>query len=256
MKKWNIILTALLFVLGALCFIFFEARPLTILKDALANKLLCGFLSRIGLSFLFAYLLYQHGGKKYMLFDKSFLKSMVWALPCFMVAFINFPYSAIITGEASIDRMDLLGLYILFVVGIAVLEELIFRGVLMVLVEDLFRNHRYKYFLTALICSLVFSLFHLTNLFVGADVWSTLLQCVYTFLIGGMLSVTVMRTKNIWLCILIHAIFDFGGLLIIQIGSGNPWDLWFWILTIVGGVLCAGHIIVTLLKLEKDYVSE
>ena len=256
MKKWNIILTALLFVLGALCFIFFEARPITILKDALANKLLCGFLSRIGLSFLFAYLLYQHGGKKYMLFDKSFLKSMVWALPCFMVAFINYPYSAIITGEASIDRMDLLGLYVLFVIGIAILEELIFRGVLMVLMEDLFKNHRHKYFLSALVCSLVFSLFHLTNLFMGADIGGTLLQCVYTFLIGGMLSVTLIKTKNIWLCMLIHAIFDFGGLLIIQIGSGNPWDLWFWILTIAGGVLCAGHIIVTLLRLEKDYVSE
>ena len=256
MKKWNIILTVLLFVLGALCFIFFEARPVTLLKDALANKLLCGFLSRIGLSFLFVFLLYQFGGKKYMLFNKSFLKSMVWALPCFMVAFINFPYSAIITGGATIDRTDLIGLYILFVLGIAILEELIFRGVLMLLVEDLFKNNKHKYLLTALICSLVFSLFHLTNLLVGAGVADTLLQCIYTFLIGGMLSITLIKTKNIWLCVLIHAIFDFGGLLIIQIGSGNPWDLWFWILTITGGVLCAGHILVTLLRLEKDYVSE
>ena len=61
---------------------------------------------------------------------------------------------------------------------------------------------------------------------------------------------------HILLCVLIHYIFDFGGLLIIQIGSGNPWDVIFWVLTIVGGVFCAGHILVTLLRLEKDYVSE
>ena len=82
-----------------------------------------------------------------------------------------------------------------------------------------------------------------------------LLQCLYTFLIGGMLIITMLKTKNIWLCVLIHTIFDFGGLLIVHIGIGNPWDTVFWILTFVGGALCAGHIVYTLLKLEKGYVS-
>lgn len=254
-RKWNIIITSLLFVLGALCFIFFEAVPITILEDNVANKLLCGFISRLGLSFLFIWLLYQFGGRKYLIFDKTFVRSLVWALPCFMVAFINFPYSALISGEASIARIDLLGLYIAYVISIALLEELIFRGVLSLVINDLLKDKKHKVLLSSIICSLIFSLFHLTNLFVGADIGSVLLQCFYTFLIGAMLMVTMLKTNSIWLCILIHAIFDFGGLLIIEIGTGNPWDTLFWILTISGGVLCAGHIIYSLLKLDKDYVS-
>ena len=256
MRKWNLIISILLFVLGALCFVFFEAMPITIFQDALANKLMCGFLSRFGMSLLFVWLLWQFGGKQYLLFDGSFFKSLVWALPCFMVAFINFPYSAIIGGTASIDRKELLGLYALYILGIALLEELIFRGVAIMVVSDFFKGKKHAPLFITLISSAIFSLFHLTNLFAGADIGSVLLQCLYTFLIGGMLAVTLLKTKNIWLCVLIHFIFDFGGLLIIQIGSGNPWDLIFWILTIVGGVLCAGHILVTLLKLEKEYVSE
>ena len=256
MRKWNIIISILLFVLGAVCFIIFEAIPVTIFADALANKLMCGFLSRLGMSFLFIWLLWQFGGRKFLLFDGSFFKSVVWSLPCFMVAFINFPYSAIIGGTASVDRMDLLGLYALYILGIALLEELIFRGVALMAVSDFFKGKKHAPLFIALITSAIFSLFHLTNLFIGAGIGSTMLQCLYTFLIGGMLSVTMLKTKNIWLCTLIHFIFDFGGLLIIEIGSGNPWDIIFWILTIVGGVLCAGHILVTLLRLEKDYVSE
>ena len=257
MRKWNLVVTILLFILGTLCFIFFDVRPVKILEDATANKLLCGFISRLGLSLLFLWLLYQSSGLRFIAFRRNFLKVLLWSLPCFMVAFVNFPYSALIKGTASIDRTNLIGLFILYVIGIALLEELVFRGVLLLVVEDLLRNKKHKPLLTTLFCSLIFSLFHLTNLLppANSDVGSVLLQCLYTFLIGGMLIVTMLKGQNIWLCVLIHAIFDFGGLIIVQIGSNNPWDMVFWILTIVSAVLCAGHILMTLLKLEKDYVS-
>ena len=255
MKKWNIILTILLFILGALCYIFFEAKPITILEDALANKLLCGFIARTGIGLLFIWLLYQSRGRRLLLFDYSFPRALVWALPCFMVAFVNFPYSALINGTASITRVDLMGLYILYVFGISLIEELVFRGTILILIADLLTNKRHKPLLTVLFSALVFALFHLTNIFVGADIGYTLLQCVYTFLIGAMLSMVMLKSHNVWLCILIHTIFDFGGLIIFNIGVGDPWDLTFWILTIVSGLLCAGHVIFSLIKLEKDYVS-
>ena len=256
MKKWNIIITILLFVLGALCFIFFDVRPIKILEDELANKLLCGFIARIGLSLLFGWMLFQYGGRHYMDFDYRFPKYLLWALPCFMVALINFPFSALISGKVEVIRTDLLGLYAIYVLSIALLEELIFRGVLYVIVSDYLKDKKYKYLLGALICAAIFSLFHLTNLIEGMSIADVLLQCLYTFLIGGMLMITIIKTKNIWLCVLIHAIFDFGGLLIVYLGVGNPWDTLFWILTFVGGALCAGHVVYTLLKLEKGYVSE
>lgn len=255
MRKWNIIITILLFILGVICFIFFDVRPITVLEDPLSNRLLCGFIARVGLSLLFLWMLYQYGGRKYMIFTRQFFRYLLWALPCFMVALINFPLSALIQGKAEVTRVDLLGLYTLYIFGVALLEELIFRGVLLLLISDVLRGKRYQYLLTALICSAIFSLFHLTNLFEGMAIGDVLLQCLYTFLIGGMLTITMLKTKNIWLCILIHALFDFGGLLIINLGIGNPWDTVFWILTFVGGALCAGHVVFSLLRLEKGYVS-
>ena len=255
MKKSYIVVTILLLVLGALCFIFFEAIPITMLEDPLANKLLCGFISRFGLSLLFGWLIFIYGGKKYLVFTKAFFMMLAWSLPCFLVAFVNFPYSAIITNEASIIRTDLMLVYTLYVIGVSILEELVFRGVLLLLVMDIFKRYRHCPLWTTIICALIFSLFHLTNLFMGADISSVLLQCGYTFLIGAMLTVTMLKLKNVWLCVLIHAIFDFGGLLIVNLGSGNPLDVWFWILTAVIGTLCAGHIIYTLIKLDRNYVS-
>ena len=256
MKRNYLIITILLLILGALCYIFFEAVPVKILDDPLANKLLCGFISRIGLSLLFGWLLFIYGGKRYMVFTKAFFMMIAWSLPCFMVAFVNFPYSAIISGEASIIRTDLMFIYILYVLGVSLLEEFIFRGVLLIVIFDIFKRKKHCPLLTTIVCSLIFSLFHLTNLFVGADVGSVLLQCGYTFLIGAMLTITMLKLKNIWLCVLVHALFDFGGLLIINVGSGNPWDMMFWILTITSGVLAAGHFIFSLIKLDRNYVSE
>ena len=255
MRKWNLIITILLFILGVICYIFFEVRPIHILDDVTANKLLCGSIARIGLSLLFGWMLYQYGGKKYMVFNYKFPKYLLWSIPCFMVAIINFPFGVLISHKAEITHMNLMGLYILCVFSIALLEELIFRGVLLLLVSDYLRGKKYQYLWTALICSLVFSLTHLTNLFEGMGITDVLLQCLYTFLIGGMLVITMLKTKNIWLCILIHAIFDFGGMMIYTIGVGETWDTLFWILTFVGGALCAGHVVYTLVKLEKDYVS-
>ena len=255
MKKLFLPVTIILIVVGLGAFVAFEAVGVKILNDPLANKFLCGFISRFALSLLFGWLLFFFGGKDYILCNKSSLKGMLWALPLFMVAFVNFPYTALQNGTASIDRSDLIGLYALYILVIALLEELVFRGIILVIVKDYLKDKKHAPLLVTIICSLVFSLFHLTNLFSGADVGYTLLQCVYTFLIGAMLTVTMLKLGNIWLCFVVHAIFDFGGLLVIHIGSGDPWDMTFWILTIVSGVLVAGHVIYSLIRLDRNYAS-
>ena len=255
MKKVFLPITIILIVLSITCFIVFEIVHVQILSDEIANKFLTGFFSRFALGLLFLWLLFSFGGKDCLVCNRKSLKGLAWSLPCFMVAFVNYPYSAIANGTATIDREDLMGLYILYIIGIAFLEELIFRGIIFVLAKDYFKNKRHAPLLITVVCAALFSLFHLTNLFSGADVGLTLLQCIYTFLIGAMLTVLMLKLNNIWLCFLIHALFDFGGLLIIHIGSGNAWDTTFWVLTIVSGLLCAGHIIYSLIKLERNYVS-
>ena len=78
----------------------------------------------------------------------------------------------------------------------------------------------------------------------------------YTFLIGCMFAVVQIKMGSVWYCVILHALFNFGGMLTIFLASGNPWDTVFWVLTIVFGLLCAGHIVVTLINMERNkYVS-
>lgn len=248
-------ITIVLTALAVTAFVLFEIVHLQLTKDPIVNDLLGRVIYYFLIGALFIWLSIILGNSPYIAIKHIKLRQWLWCLPCLLVALVNFPYGGIITQGVIIVRLDLLGLYILYVIAIALVEEFVFRGVLLFLLLDVFRRQRLKYFLAALVSSLVFSLFHITNIFVGADISGVLLQVVYTFLIGGMLSVTALKTKSVWPCVIIHAVFNFGGLLTEKIADGTPWDLSFWILTISCGILCAGHIIVSLINLERKHVS-
>ena len=106
-----------------------------------------------------------------------------------------------------------------------------------------------------MIASLVFSLSHLINLAYGADFFAVALQVGYTFLIGAMFCVIMLKTNNLWFCILIHALFDVGGTIVTKLGSGSPWDATFWVLTVIVGLWCAVHVIFTLKNAKSSFVD-
>ena len=84
-----------------------------------------------------------------------------------------------------------------------VIEELIFRGVIM---HGLMRN--YSKFTAVFVSALMFALFHLNP-------W----QFPATFILGLVLGILMLRTRNIYLCILGHAINN--GLVLVSI---QYWD--------------------------------
>jgi membrane protease YdiL (CAAX protease family) len=84
-----------------------------------------------------------------------------------------------------------------------VVEELIFRGVIM---HGLMRN--YSKFTAIFVSALLFALFHLNP-------W----QFPATFVLGLVLGILMLRTRNIYLCILGHAINN--GLVLISIQFGD-----------------------------------
>ena len=179
-------------------------------------------------------------------------RHLLWSIPCFLVAVVNFPFSALICGTAVIERTDLIWLFLLKCVSIALLEEVFFRALLLPLFTERFAKKRHGILLSVLLTSALFALMHLLNLLFGAGLGETAMQVGYTFLIGCMLAVVLIKTKNIWLCVIIHAVFDVGGTIVSDLGSGTFQDMTFWILTAVAGALCAVHIIWSLLKLNKQ----
>ena len=178
---------------------------------------------------------------------------MLWSIPCFLVAVVNFPFTAVISGAAVIERVDLLWLFLLKCIAIALLEELFFRALLLPLFMERLEKNRHRVLISILGTSALFALIHLVNLFFGAGLGETILQVGYTFLIGCMLAVMMLKTKNVWLCIIIHAVFDIGGMIVTDLGGGTFQDTAFWILTAVIGLLCAVHILLSLKPIIAEY---
>lgn len=91
------------------------------------------------------------------------------------------------------------GAFLKVVIMAPVIEELIFRGIIM---HGLMRN--YSKFTAVFVSALLFALFHLNP-------W----QFPATFILGLILGILMIRTRNIYLCILGHAINN--GLVLISI---------------------------------------
>ncbi len=245
----------ILYVALALCFIaavVFGIPEIKLLPDAAAALLLSETLSRAFFTAFFICLLVLFGQTYLLRFPKrSFPRALLWSIPCFLVAVVNFPFSALITGSAQITRAELIPLFALLCIFIGISEELMFRGILHDFIKRRLSNRKNGYILSVLLSAAVFGLWHLVNLIYGAGFGATMLQVGYSFLIGAMLAVVLDKTKNIWLCALLHALFDFGGLLVDYLGTGNVHDLVFWILTAVFGVLCGAYILWNALILNK-----
>ena len=219
-----------------------------------ADKTLGGLISetvpRLAVSVLLMIFMIKWGYAD-MLKPRWRARHFLWSIPCFVVAVVNFPFSALIGGAAVIERPDLIWLFLLSCASIALLEEIFFRAILLPFLMERLQNGRYRVILSVLISSALFALMHLVNLFFGAGFGETALQVGYTFLIGCMLAVTLLKTKNVWLCVIIHAVFNIGGAIVTQLGRGAFQDTVFWSLTACAGLICAVHILFSLIKMIK-----
>ena len=132
-------------------------------------------------------------------------------LPSLAVVVNNLPIIALADGSARVERTELLPLFLLECLLIGLFEELAFRGTLFLAILEKRRTTTRQIFVTSFVSSALFGLVHLANLLEGAGVGSTFLQVGYSFLIGGMCTIVLLKTANILFCILLHAIFDVGG---------------------------------------------
>lgn len=173
-------------------------------------------------------------------------------LPSLAVVVNNLPLIALADGSARVERTDLLPLFLLECFLIGLFEELAFRGTLFLAILEKRRGTTRQIFLTSFVSSALFGLVHLANLLEGAGVGATLLQVGYSFLIGGMCTIVLLKTGNILFCILLHAIFDVGGGLLSTVGSGYQWNTPTVIVTAVLAVAVTAWMIRLLLSVIPE----
>lgn len=252
MKRRHKIVLAVLLVFTVASFVVFGFPDIVRLRDGTLDALLSDTVPRLLGGVFMLCLLFFGSERRYLLPERNGSASaLLWSIPCFLVAVVNFPFSALIAGSATVTRADLIWIFLFKYLSVALLEETFFRGLLLPVLEKTFDKRRHATLLAVIVSSAVFALFHLVNLAFGADIGYTLLQIGYTFLTGAMLAVMLLETGNLWLCIAVHFLFDVGGMLVPELGVGDFQDTVFWVLTAVIGVLCAVHIVRTLVSIDR-----
>lgn len=196
---------------------------------------------RIVLSFVAVYIIFKYGFGD--VFKKSFnIKYYLLLIPAFAVAVNNFPIIGTIKGNVDIYAdSGHLALYVFYCFAVGLYEEITFRGIIFPLCYVLLKDKRHGLFFSVALSSALFGLSHLMNLIGGQSVGATVLQIGYSFLIGAMCAISLIATGNIYSAIILHFIYDVGGLILdgsLKVAQGNQWDKLTVIITaVLGGIV-------------------
>ena len=146
-------------------------------------------------------------------------------------------------------------LFVFFILLVGTFEEVLFRGIIQNAFHDYYGYETPGSVRKAIIAaSVVFGLTHLTNILAGGEIVSVIIQAITVIPVGILFGTIYYRSgRNIWLCILVHAINDFVALLRSGILSGGS------VVSSINGysglklvsVVLYGAIIVTLMRKEK-----
>lgn len=153
-------------------------------------------------------------------------RGLLFSLPAILIAVNNFPWISILTGDAHLRAEPLPIILLAFeCLLIGLFEETAFRGIISLSFLERFGKTKKSVFLTVVLTSAAFGLAHIFNLIAGAGIIPTLQQVGYSFLIGGMCSLVLLKTNSLPLCIFIHALYDFCGFVTPRLGEGVIWTV-------------------------------
>lgn len=214
---YQIIITVCLIAL--MIILSFIELPLWIeLEDQVAVK---NILIRFIGGFIVIYWMIIFGYKSLLKF-KNIGKSLYIMIPAFIISINNFPIIAYFDDRAVLtEPLYRVFLFILTCLSVGFFEEIIFRGVVLTFLLRTFLKHKNNMLISIIFSSLIFAFSHIFNLFEGASFGDTFLQIGYSFLVGMLWAVMFLKTKNIWLTMLLHASFNFFGQVMFMLGDVN-----------------------------------
>ncbi len=205
----------------------------------------------IGAVIAFVIMLYSGLGNMFKIRREGLGMAILAILPCWIIAINNFPIIPVISGRAGISAgFDAIALYAFQCLCVGLFEELAFRGCIFAFSLDRHRKSTLDMFWAIVISSAVFAAIHLVNIFAGAAPGAVILQLGYSFLIGGMCSVVLLRTKCIWHCVLIHAVYNFCGGVVPKLGGGEIWDTPTIVITAIFSVAVTIYVVAMFLRID------
>ena len=217
-----------------------------IIPDEYIAKTLGMTLTRLIFGVVAIYFIYKYGFLKNM-FKKPTHIGLVMTLPALLVVVNNFPIIGVINGNVKVvGETPRIILYVIYCLSVGIYEETIFRGLVFPLCLIKTEKTKHPTFWAIALSSGIFGVAHLLNLLGGASIPATLLQVGYSFLIGGMCAISLCLTDNLIVPIILHFIYDVGGLFVGQygVGMGNQWDNATVIITAILGTIVLIYMII------------
>lgn len=242
-------ISRIVLLVGILAFGVLWLLEPTYSADPLKNQLLRDVIQRGFGSAIFVLLIFFLG---YRLCHLPLCGTWAVLIPCLLVVVNNFPIIALAIGDVTLVRGDLFWLFLLDCLLIGVFEEVAFRGTIFLALLERRRATKKQIFRATALSSAIFGLIHLANLLEGANVGATLLQVGYSFLIGGMCAIVLLRSHNLGFCILLHTLFDIGGRMVGTVATGRIWNLPTVVITALLGVAVALWMVRALLRVRPE----
>ena len=147
---------------------------------------------------------------KYIFSQKriGLFKSLLISWPILLYTFIIFMRSLMQISISNINKYEVVAL-LLLTICIGAFEEIMCRGWLQNEFIERFGKNRKGVIFSIIISGCIFGLMHITNLYYGQDVFNTLVQVIAAAAIGICLGSVYYKTKNIWVVIILHGLWDF-----------------------------------------------
>lgn len=244
-------------LIPSIALVILETMPIKYSSDEVLNSLIQVIVTRGVGSLVFIPLAIYTGYNVFGLTRRSRGKVLLCTLVPLAVVVNNLPIIGLLTGAAYITEPSwYIPIFALEAFMIGLFEEFAFRGVLLPYVLESRRSTTKSIFVATVISSAAFGAVHLFNLFAGAGIGGVILQVGYSFLIGGMCAIVLLYTRCIWICVILHAIYDFCGYLVPTLGEGIIWDAATVTITAILGVFALIFMVIWLSKITPGRVEE
>ena len=247
----------ILLLIPSLALLLLETFPLTYSSDNVLNSIIQVTVTRVLGSLVFIPLSIYMGYNIFGITDKQRARVLLCTIVPLAVVINNLPIIGLLSGAAYVTKPYwYIPLFALEALMIGLFEEFAFRGVLFPYILENRRLTGKSIFWATVISSAAFGGVHIFNLLAGGSAGAVILQVGYSFLIGGMCAIVLLYTRCIWICVALHAIYDFCGYLIPTLGTGIIWDTTTVIITSILGVFALIFMLVWLSKITPERVAE
>jgi hypothetical protein len=226
-------------------------------SDSLSREMISDTSIRLVFGILLVILMYYMGYSLFKKPSKSWIGVVIIIVPGIIIAINNFPISAYLANRITItEPIHAIYLYAIECLSIGLLEETVFRGIILMVLLQRVPQTKNGYFMAIVISSAFFGIIHLLNLFHSASVSATLLQVSYSFLMGIMWGVIYLATQNLIFSIILHAMYDFFGQVLFRFGTvTNRFDFITILITSIFAVIAVIFYLRVFIKIKENEIK-